>query len=210
MGYFFSFCFLIFFLIVCFLRFLASWIFGFLASRLLGFSASCWFMQLLVVFGFGLPHPLHSQFLFGRWRFGFGFSLWAFLLLHPFIGFWNWLPASSASPVFSLFESTLLQTSWGGAAASPAPPLLIGFLAEIKNALLFEASLFRASNFARKCCKIRQLGNLCHPCMSVCMHFFEHHRGSHPRQPSTLLLPFKFYRSRWSPLGHLLVRADGT
>ena len=28
------------------------------------------------------------------------------------------------------------------------------------------------------------LGNLCSPCMSVCLHFFEHHRGSHPRQPS--------------------------
>ena len=25
------------------------------------------------------------------------------------------------------------------------------------------------------------LGNLCNPCISVRMHFFEHHRGSHPR-----------------------------
>ena len=32
------------------------------------------------------------------------------------------------------------------------------------------------------------LGNLCSPCMSVCMHFFEHHRGSHPRQPSRCLV----------------------
>ena len=32
------------------------------------------------------------------------------------------------------------------------------------------------------------LGNLCSPCMSVRMHFFEHHRGSHPRQPSRCLL----------------------
>ena len=32
------------------------------------------------------------------------------------------------------------------------------------------------------------LGNLCSPCMFVCMHFFEHHRGSHPRQPSRCLV----------------------
>ena len=32
------------------------------------------------------------------------------------------------------------------------------------------------------------LGNLCNPCMSVCMHFFEHHRGSHPSQPSRCLV----------------------
>ena len=32
------------------------------------------------------------------------------------------------------------------------------------------------------------LGNLCSLCMSVCMHFFEHHRGSHPRQPSRCLV----------------------
>ena len=36
--------------------------------------------------------------------------------------------------------------------------------------------------------KYNILGNLCSPCMSVCMHFFEHHRGSHPRQPSRCLV----------------------
>ena len=36
--------------------------------------------------------------------------------------------------------------------------------------------------------KYNILGNLCSPCMSVRMHFFEHHRGSHPRQPSRCLL----------------------
>ena len=67
--------------------FLASWLFGFLASWLFGFLAfwvlGFWVFQLFVglcgfwwLFGFGFSHPLHSQFLFGRWRFGFcGFSL---------------------------------------------------------------------------------------------------------------------------------------
>ena len=49
--------------------FLAFWLFGFLASWFLGFLAF-W------LFGFVFSHPLHSQFLSGRWRFGFsGFSL---------------------------------------------------------------------------------------------------------------------------------------
>ena len=67
---------------LCFLSsLLASWLFGFLASWLFGFLASGLFRFLLVyaAFGglflsFGFSHPLHSQFLFGRWRFGFGFS----------------------------------------------------------------------------------------------------------------------------------------
>ena len=85
-----------FFVFVCFFCFLASWILGFLASWLLGFSASRLlgafaasgrfsafrrFMRLLAAFGgFGFSHPS-----------GFWF-------LHRFIGFWIWLPASSASP----------------------------------------------------------------------------------------------------------------
>ena len=92
------------------LGFLASWLLGFLAFRLLGFSAS----GLLVFSAFGFSHPLHSQFLFGRCRFGFAAFrfrwlmrllaalafriLRAFWLLRPSIGFWIWLPASSASP----------------------------------------------------------------------------------------------------------------
>ena len=35
------------------------------------------------------------------------------------------------------------------------------------------------------------LGNLCSPCMSVCMHFFEHHRGSHPG----MSIPVNKYKS---------------
>ena len=75
-------CFSFFFFFVFFFfafGFLASWLFGFLAFWLLGFLA----FRLLVglcgfwwLFGFGFSRPLHSQFLFGRWRFGFcGFSL---------------------------------------------------------------------------------------------------------------------------------------
>ena len=87
------------------LGFLASRLLGFLASQLLGFSASCWFMRK------AQTHPLHSQFLSGRWRcfaafrwfthqiLCFPVPLRAFWLLNPLIGFWFWLNASSASPV---------------------------------------------------------------------------------------------------------------
>ena len=59
------------------LGFLASWLFGFLASGLLGFWAFRLFAGLCGFWWlFGFSHPLHSQFLFGRWRLGFcGFSL---------------------------------------------------------------------------------------------------------------------------------------
>ena len=51
---------------------LASWLFGFSASGL---------------FGFGFSHPLHSQFLFGRWRFGFCVyaAFGGFGFLHPLL-----------------------------------------------------------------------------------------------------------------------------
>ena len=52
------------------LGFLASWLFGFSASWLLGFWASRFFARLCGFWWlFGFSHPLHSQFLFGRWRF---------------------------------------------------------------------------------------------------------------------------------------------
>ena len=105
------------------LGFLACWLVGFLASRLLGFWAFRLFAGLCGFWWlFGFSHPLHSQFLFGRWRFGFcGFSLvyaafwrlWlfaSFCLLRPFTGFWIWL-----------LESSLLRTSWGGN-PPPKPP----------------------------------------------------------------------------------------
>ena len=86
------------------LGFSASWLLGFLASRLLGFLA---FRLLVGLCGFCIPssssaggvlafaafdfsHPLLSQFLSGR----FGFCTCSLV-------FWIWLPASSASPVFS-------------------------------------------------------------------------------------------------------------
>ena len=55
------------------------------------------------------------------------------------------------------------------------------------------------------------LGNLCSPCMSVCMHFFEHHRGSHPRQPSRCLLNSitPFLESLHPYLNHHFFRHDG-
>ena len=118
------------------LGFFASWLFGFLASGLFGFSAFC---------AFGFSHPLYSQFLFGRWRFGFcGFFA-------GLCGFWRlWLFASSAFTVplwapfhwfldlasriisitsSALFESSLLRTSWGGR-PPPTHPLLFRLFAE--------------------------------------------------------------------------------
>ena len=76
LGFFFS-----DFFLICF-SLLASWLFGFLASWLFGFLAfwlpGFWAFRLFVglcgfwwLFGFGFSNPLHSQFLFGRWRFGF-------------------------------------------------------------------------------------------------------------------------------------------
>ena len=86
------------------LGFLASWLLGFLASWLFGFSASWLFVFLLVYAAFGGFLALAFRMLFTS--LAFPVPLQAFWLLHPF-----WLPASSASPVFSLFESSLLRTS---------------------------------------------------------------------------------------------------
>ena len=91
--------------------FLASWLFGFLASWLFGFSASGLFGFLALAFRI-LCIPSSSSaggilaFAAFRWFMrpkAFCIlcfpSSCAFWLLHPFIGFWMWLPASSASPV---------------------------------------------------------------------------------------------------------------
>ena len=93
----------------------ASWLLG-LAFRLLVGLCGFWW---LLAFGFGFSHPLLSQFLSGL----FGFCTLSLVL-------WIWLPASSASPV-SLFESSLLRTSWGGLSPTPPPPATFRFLAEI-------------------------------------------------------------------------------
>ena len=104
---------------------MASWLlgFGFLAFRTLGFLASGLFGFLLVYAAFGgflalafriLCIPSSSSaggvlaFAAFRWFMrllgALAFRIltvppWAFGLWHPFIGFWIWLPASSASPV---------------------------------------------------------------------------------------------------------------
>ena len=89
------------------LGFLASWLFGFLASWLLGFLASwllaSWLLGFLAFWLLGFLafrllgflalafRILCSQFLFGRWHFGFcGFSLvyaafGGFSFLHPLL-----------------------------------------------------------------------------------------------------------------------------
>ena len=80
-------------------------VFWLLASWLLGFSAS-WLFGFLFVYAafgrffcFGFSHPLHSQLLFGRWR----FCICGFSLVHAAFGgfgFWRLLLfVSSAFPV---------------------------------------------------------------------------------------------------------------
>ena len=111
------------------LGFLASWLLGFcgfLAFWLPGFWAFwlfvglCKFWWLFLALAFRFPVPLRQVAFWllrfcGFWRllaaFGgfwrlwlcassaFTVPLWLFLLLHPFISVWIWLPASSASPV---------------------------------------------------------------------------------------------------------------
>ena len=89
-----------------------------------------------------------------------------------------------------LFESTLLQTSWGGLPPPPNPPLLFRWLAEIELHPYLNHHFFERPISRETVAKYDIFGNLCNPgpCMSVCMHFFEHHRRSHPPQPSRCLL----------------------
>ena len=173
LGFFFAFGFLASWL----LGFLASWLLGFLASRLLGFLAS-WLLGflaswLLGFLAFRLLGFLASRLLgfWASWLLGFlaswllGFSaswllgfwasrLFGFLLVYAaFGGFLAFrilcIPSSSSA-------GGVFPTSWGGLPPPPTPPLRFRFSAEIfLVAPLFESSLFRASNFARKCCKIR-------------------------------------------------------
>ena len=80
--------------------FLASWLFGFLASWLFGFSAFRLFAGLCGFwwfFGFGFSHPLLSQFLSGL----FGFCTLSLVA------------SRIISITTTLFESSLLRTSWG-------------------------------------------------------------------------------------------------
>ena len=183
----------------------ASWLLCFLASRLLGFRLLVGLCGFWWLFGFGFPHPLHSSSSPAGGVFGF---CWFILLLvalafrilcfpssspgflafapfHRFLALASRILSITSS---SLFESSLLRTSWGGL-LFPTPPLLFRFLqrcnctpfriitsSNIMGGLpppppnppatfwiscrdiiapLFESSLFRASNFARTCCKIR-------------------------------------------------------
>ena len=142
------------------LGFLASWLlgflaFGFLASRLLGFWAFRLFAGLCGFWWlFCFSHPLHSQFLFGRWRFGFcGFSLvyatfCGFGFSHPsgFLAFapFHWfldLASRIISITTTLFESLLLRTSWG---TPPNPPATVQIVCRV-IAPLFESTLLQTS-----------------------------------------------------------------
>ena len=96
------------------LGFLASWLFGFLASAsgLLGFSAFCWLFA-----SSAFPVPLRQVVfwllrlfagLCGFWR------LWLFASFGLF-GYWFWdLASRIISITTTVFESSLLRTSWGG------------------------------------------------------------------------------------------------
>ena len=126
----------------CFFSLLASWLLGFSASWLLGFLAFCWFMRLLVALAFRiLCIPSASlaggvlAFAAFRWFMRLlaasAFRILCFpssspgvLAFAPFHWFLDWLPASSASPVFSLFESSLDRT------APPHSPATLRLFAE--------------------------------------------------------------------------------
>ena len=107
-GYLFFHCF--FFPLMAFwlLGFLASWLLGFLASWLLGFSAS-WLWPFA---SSAFPVPLR-QVAFRLLR------LLAGWLLHPFIGFRMWLPASSASPVPPYLNHHFFEHHGGEAPLQP-------------------------------------------------------------------------------------------
>ena len=101
-------CFRIFFFVffwfyVCFSGSVAFRLFGFwgfyvvfVAFVAFRFASSAFIVPLF-------SHPLHCQFRCGRWLFGFfAFLLFGFGFSHPDafpVGFWPWLPASSASQV---------------------------------------------------------------------------------------------------------------
>ena len=93
----------IYFRIVFRFFFFRFWLLGFLAFRLLGFSSS-W------LFGFGFSHPS------------------GFLAFAPFDWFLD-LASRIISITTTLFESSLLRTSWGGT-PPPSHPLLFRLFAE--------------------------------------------------------------------------------
>ena len=118
------------------LGFPASWLFGFLASWLFGFSASGLF-GFLLVYPFGgafriLCIPSSSSaggvlaFAVFRWfmrllaAFCFRSSSLGFLAFAPFHWFLDLASRIISITSSSLFESSLLRTSWGG--ASPPQP----------------------------------------------------------------------------------------
>ena len=137
------------------LGFLASWLLGFLASWLLGFLAS-WLLGFLASWLFGL---LACRLLFlACWLLGFLASWLLGFSASWLLGFWasgllgflaSWLLGFLASilcrVIAPLFESTLLQTSWGGGAASP--PLLFRFLAEIELHPCLNHHFFEAAKY---------------------------------------------------------------
>ena len=133
--------------------FLASWLFGFLASWLFRLLASGLFGFLVVYAAFGgflalafriLCIPSSSSaggalaFAFmrlsaafgGFWRLwlfassAFTVPLWPFWLLHPFIGFWIWLFALSASPIPPYLNHHFFEHH-GGEAPPPNSPATV-------------------------------------------------------------------------------------
>ena len=109
----------------CFFPLLASWFLGFVASWLLGFSAAFWLLRLFR--------------WFMRLLAALAFRIW---LLHPFIGFWIWLPASRASPVPPYLNHHFFRHHGGG--GTPNPPAFEIFYRDL-IAPLVESSILRTS-----------------------------------------------------------------
>ena len=203
------------------LGFLASWLLGFLASWLLGFSAS-WLL------GFSASRLLG---FLASWLLGFSAS-WL-------LGFWasrlfGFLLVYAAFGGFLAFRILCIPSSSSAGGVFPTSCdlwVMLGML--VGHAVYFARTCCKIRHFTgpaeielhpclnhhffehpisrENAAKYDILGNLCSPCMSVCMHFFEHHRGSYPRQPSRCLVNSitPFLESLHPYLNHHFFRPHG-
>ena len=152
--------------------FLASWLLGFLAFRplcflaswLFGFLASWLFGLLLVYAAFGgflalgfcilcIPSSNQVAFVASRWSMRLLVASAFRILYFPNSSPVHWFLASR------ILSITITSSNGGGCSHPPTPPApppaTFWIVCKDLIAPLFGSSLLRASNFVRKCCKIR-------------------------------------------------------
>ena len=184
------------------LGFLAFWPLGFLAFQLL--VGLCGFWRL---FGFGFSYPLLSPGFLAFAPFHWFLALAARILSIASSSLFEssllrklWGGAAAPPPpnplLFRLFAEiqlhpylnhNLFNHLWGGC-CFPPPPVLFRFLAEISMQPYLNHHFLEHPISQEFAVKYDIVHNICSLYMSVCMHFFEHHRGSHPRQASHCFL----------------------